>query len=95
MACNDHGIDNERVREVAFNVFRCSGAQRGCGSHGWPPGAAGPADPCPNCGGAFAPAGTTVVRIGYCAECWPTGLPRQFLPSFIPINVVGGGPPAL
>ena len=93
MSCNVHGDEAERVRTIQFNVYGCAGAHRGCGSFAVPPFVAAPGDPCPNCGGAITAAGTTPVRIGYCSGCLPQGLPRQFLPQHVPVNIVGGNPP--
>lgn len=93
MACS-HGI-GPTSRDVVFRAFKCGGTKRGCGRHAWPPGGSGPTDPCPNCGTAFAADGDVTISIGYCSSCFPQGLPRQFLPSFVPVDVVGGNPPAL
>lgn len=91
MACKTHGSD-PTVKPVSYTVYKCAGHKRGCGSFGWPAKGGGPQDPCSNCGGAFARDGETSVDVGYCAECFPDGMPNQFLPSFIPIRIVGGLP---
>jgi hypothetical protein len=88
--CNVHASEATKSIPVDYIVYSCGGAKRGCGSIAHLGSGGGPQDPCPDCGQAWKVTGKKQIAIGYCEHCWPSGVPDQIKPSYIPVSVVGG-----